>query len=66
MKKVHTFNVDEKIYKEFKMYALIINKSVSSMIEEYMKETLKKRQKYKDLEQLMADCYEFVPTERML
>lgn len=24
------------------------------------------RQKYKDLEQLMADCYEFVPTERML
>ena len=43
MKKIHTFNVDEKTYKEFKMYALIINKSVSSMIEEYMKETLKKQ-----------------------
>lgn len=43
MKKIHTFNVDEKIYKEFKMYALIINKSVSFMIEKYMKETLKKQ-----------------------
>ena len=43
MKKIHTFNVEEEVYKEFRMYALIINKSVSSIIEEYMKEILKKQ-----------------------
>lgn len=42
MKKIHTFNVDDKIYKEFQMYSIMINKSVSSLIEEYMKSVLKK------------------------
>lgn len=42
MKKIHTFNVDDKIYKEFRMYSIMINKSVSSLIEEYMKSVLKK------------------------
>jgi hypothetical protein len=45
MKKIHTFNVDDKIYKEFQMYSIMINKSVSSLIETYMKETLKKIKK---------------------
>lgn len=47
MKKIHTISVDDKIYKDFQMYALIINKSVSSLMEEYMKETLKKVERKK-------------------
>lgn len=45
MKKIHTFNVDDKIYKEFQMYSIMINKSVSALLEEYMKNTLKKMNK---------------------
>lgn len=41
MKKIHTINIDDKVYKEFQMYALILGKSVSSLIEEYMKKILK-------------------------
>lgn len=44
MKKIHTFNIDEKTYKDFRMYALIIGKSVSALVEEYMKETIKKQE----------------------
>lgn len=45
MKKIHTFNVDEETYKEFKLYSIMVNKSVSSLIEEYMKNVLKKMNK---------------------
>lgn len=45
MKIIRTINVDDKIYKEFQMYALIIGKSVSSLIETYMKEILEKQKK---------------------
>lgn len=45
MKIIRTMNVDDKIYKEFQMYALIIGKSVSSLIEEYMKKVLKEQKK---------------------
>jgi len=43
MKKIHTINVDEKNYKDFKVYSIIIGKSVSSLIEEFMKNILKKQ-----------------------
>lgn len=41
MKKIKTINIDEKTYKDFQIYAITINKSVSSLLEEYMKEVLK-------------------------
>ena len=46
MKKIHTMNIEEGVYKEFKMYALMIDKSVSALIEEYMKNVLKEKQKW--------------------
>lgn len=45
MKIIRTMNIDDKIYKEFQMYALIIGKSVSSLIEEYMKKVLQEKNK---------------------
>ena len=36
-----TLYVDRKVYQEYKMYAIMINKSVSSLIEQFMRETLK-------------------------
>lgn len=45
MKIIRSINIDSKIYKEFQMYALIIGKSVSSLIEEHMKEVLKEQKK---------------------
>lgn len=33
--------VDKKTYEEFRIYAIMINKSVSSLLEEYMKSVLK-------------------------
>ena len=47
MKKIKTINIDENIYKEFQMYSIMINKSVSSLIEEFMRETLKDVKKEK-------------------
>ena len=47
MKKIKTINSDESIYKEFQMYSIMINKSVSSLIEQYMRETLKEIKKEK-------------------
>jgi hypothetical protein len=43
MKKVHTFNADDKIYKEFKIYAIKKGKSVSELLNEYMKKCLKEK-----------------------
>lgn len=42
-----TLYVDRKIYQEYKMYAIMINKSVSSLIEEYMRNILKEMKKEK-------------------
>lgn len=42
-----TLYVDRKIYQEYKMYAIMINKSVSSLIEEYMRNVLKEMKKEK-------------------
>ena len=45
MKKIKTINIDEKTYKDFQIYAIMINKSVSSLIEQFMRETLKEMKK---------------------
>ena len=45
MKKIKTINIDENIYKEFQMYSIMINKSLSSLIEQYMRETLEESKK---------------------
>ena len=42
-----TLYVDRKVYQEYKMYAIMINKSVSSLIEQFMRETLKDVKKEK-------------------
>lgn len=42
MKKIKTINVDEKIYNDFQIYAIMINRSVSSLIEQYMRKNLMK------------------------
>lgn len=47
MKKIKTINIDESIYKEFQMYSIMINKSVSSLIEEFMRKTLDEMKKEK-------------------
>ena len=47
MKKIKTINIDENIYKDFQIYAIMINKSVSSLIEQFMRETLKDMKKEK-------------------
>lgn len=40
-KDVRSITIDIDIWKQFKIYAITINKSVSSLIEEYMREVLK-------------------------
>lgn len=42
-----TLYVDRKVYQEYKMYAIMINKSVSSLIEEYMRNVLKEMKEEK-------------------
>ena len=42
-----TLYVDRKVYQEYKMYAIMINKSVSTLIEEYMRNILKEIKKEK-------------------
>jgi hypothetical protein len=45
MKKIHTFYIDDDVYKEFKIYSVIIGKSISQLLEEYIKDILKKQNK---------------------
>lgn len=45
IRKTHTF--DKKVYQEFQIYAICIGRSVSSLIEQYMRETLKEMKKEK-------------------
>lgn len=40
-----SYIIDEKTYKDFQIYAIMINKSVSSLIEEYMRNVLKEMKK---------------------
>ena len=42
-----SYTIDKKTYEEFRIYAIMINKSVSSLLEEYMKSVLKKMKKEK-------------------
>ena len=46
-KVTRSYIIDEKIYKDFQIYAIMINKSVSSLIEQFMRETLKEIKKEK-------------------
>lgn len=45
--KIITLYIDKDIYKDYQMYALMIDKSVSSLIEGHMKETVKNIKKGK-------------------
>ena len=49
-KVTRSYTIDKKTYKEFQMYSIMINKSVSSLIEKFMRETLKKMKKENDYE----------------
>lgn len=46
-KVLRTYKIDQKLYEEFRIYAIMINKSVSSLIEEYMRNVLKDMKKEK-------------------
>lgn len=46
-KVTRSYTIDEKTYKDFQIYAIMINKSVSSLIEQFMWETLKEMKKEK-------------------
>lgn len=43
MKKRVTMYVDEKLYKQFQIQSIMLNKSVSERIDEFMKKELKDR-----------------------
>ena len=45
IRKTHT--LDKKVYAEFQIYSIMINKSVSSLIEEFMRKTLNEMKKEK-------------------
>lgn len=45
IRKTHT--LDKKVYQEFQIYAICIGRSVSSLIEQFMRETLKEIKKEK-------------------
>lgn len=45
IRKTHTF--DKKVYAEFQIYASCLGRSVSSLIEQFMRETIKKMKKEK-------------------
>lgn len=46
-RKIKSISIDEKIYNEFQLYAICIGRSVSSLIEEYMRNVLKEMKKEK-------------------
>ena len=46
-KVTRSYTIDENTYKDFQMYSIMINKSVSSLIEEYMRNVLKEMKKDK-------------------
>ena len=42
-----TMYLDAKTYMQFKIYAITLNKSVSELVEQFMRETLKEMKKEK-------------------
>ena len=46
-RKIKSISIDEKIYNEFMLYASCLGRSVSSLIEQFMRETLKEMKKEK-------------------
>ena len=44
-RKIKSISIDEKIYNEFMLYASCLGRSVSSLIEQFMRETLKEMKK---------------------
>ena len=46
-RKIKSISIDEKIYNEFMIYANCLGRSVSSLIEQFMRETLKEMKKEK-------------------
>ena len=42
-----TMYLDAEVYTQFKIYAITLNKSVSELVEQYMRETLKEIKKEK-------------------
>ena len=46
-RKIKSISIDEKVYNEFMLYASCLGKSVSSLIEQFMREELKKMKKEK-------------------
>ena len=46
-KNIKSISIDEKIYSEFMLYASCLGRSVSSLIEEHMRDVLKKMKKEK-------------------
>ena len=46
-KVTRSYTIDEKTYKGFQIYAICIGRSVSSLIEEYMRNVLKEMKKEK-------------------
>lgn len=47
MKKVRSILVDIELWKKFQIYAITLNKSVSSLIEEHMRQVISKLEKEK-------------------
>ena len=46
-RKIKSISIDEKIYNEFMLYASCLGRSGSSLIEQFMRETLKEIKKEK-------------------
>ncbi len=46
-RKIKSISIDEKVYNEFMLYASCLGRSVSSLIEQFMRETLKEMKKEK-------------------
>lgn len=46
-RKIKSISIDEKIYNEFMIYASCLGRSVSSLIEEHMRDVLKDMKKEK-------------------
>ena len=46
-RKIKSISIDEKVYNEFMLYASCLGRSVSSLIEQFMRETLKDVKKEK-------------------
>ena len=46
-RKIKSISIDEKIYSEFMLYATCLGRSVSSLIEEHMRNILKEMKKEK-------------------